>query len=418
MEYIKSKDIFILMRDTLKLIHPRLMDHGSKVAYMVYKMLEEKGGYEEFELADIVMLVTLHDIGAYKTEAGVLNDMLRYESRDSRAHTIYGYLFFKYLSPLEELSRVIMYHHTDYEQLKNVDYEYKDLAAYISIAEKMDIYFSAMGSQFNMQMFHKQAGSKLSEDGLNLFYQVAKKYDIFAQIKTGEYKKELDYIIDFMLFSNEDKKKLLEMLMYCTGFRSESCVVDTITTVSICDELSKRLRLTEEEKERLYYGALLHDLGMLVVPSEIIDAPRKLNSEEIKTVRKHVNMTERLLNDLLRDDVKSIALAHHERIDGSGYPKKLKGINLNLEQRVLQVADTVTGMINKRSYREPLHKDQIISILNEEALKNRFDKSIVSTFINYYDDIMQSVQTGSAEIMKMYQTLNSQYNLVSKRFKI
>ncbi|MBD5494507.1 MAG: HD domain-containing protein [Lachnospiraceae bacterium] len=418
MEYIKSKDIFILMRDTLKLIHPRLMDHGSKVAYMVYKMLEEKGGYEEFELADIVMLVTLHDIGAYKTEAGVLNDMLRYESRDSRAHTIYGYLFFKYLSPLEELSRVIMYHHTDYEQLKNVDYEYKDLAAYISIAEKMDIYFSAMGSQFNMQMFHKQAGSKLSEEGLNLFYLVAKKYDIFTQIKTGEYKKELDYIIDFMLFSNEDKKKLLEMLMYCTGFRSESCVVDTITTVSICDELAKRLRLTEEEKERLYYGALLHDLGMLVVPSEIIDAPRQLNSEEIKTVRKHVYMTERLLNDLLRDDVKSIALAHHERIDGSGYPKKLKGINLNLEQRVLQVADTVTGMINQRSYREPLHKDQIISILNEEALKNRFDKSVVSTFINYYDDIIQSVQTGSTEIMKMYQTLNSQYNLVSKRFKI
>ena len=206
--------------------------------------------------------------------------------------------------------------------------------------------------------------------------------------------------------------------MYCTGFRSESCVVDTITTVSICDELAKRLRLTEEEKERLYYGALLHDLGMLVVPSEIIDAPRQLNSEEIKTVRKHVYMTERLLNDLLRDDVKSIALAHHERIDGSGYPKKLKGINLNLEQRVLQVADTVTGMINQRSYREPLHKDQIISILNEEALKNRFDKSVVSTFINYYDDIIQSVQTGSTEIMKMYQTLNSQYNLVSKRFKI
>lgn len=418
MEYIKSKDIFILMRDTLKLIHPRLMDHGSKVAYMVYKMLEEKGGYEEFELADIVMLVTLHDIGAYKTEAGVLNDMLRYESRDSRAHTIYGYLFFKYLSPLENMSKVIMYHHTDYEQLKNIDYEYKDLAAYISIAEKMDIYFSAMGSQFNMQMFHKQAGSKLSEEGLNLFYQVAKKYDIFTQIKTGEYKKELDYIVDFMLFSNEDKKKLLEMLMYCTGFRSEARVVDTITTISICDELSKRLRLTEEEKERLYYGALLHDLGMLVVPSEIIDAPRKLNSDEIKAVRSHVTMTERLLNDILRDDVKSIALAHHERIDGSGYPKKIKGISLNLEQRVLQVADTVTGMINERSYREPLHKDQIISILNDEALKNRFDKSIVSTFINYYDDIMQSVQTRSTEIMKMYQTLNSQYNLVSKRFKI
>ena len=156
---------------------------------------------------------------------------------------------------------------------------------------------------------------------------------------------------------------------------------------------------------------------MLVVPLDIVEAPRKLNSEEIKAVRTHVNMTDRLLSPL-RDDVKCIAVAHHERIDGSGYPKKLKGIHLNLEQRVLQVADAVTGMTNKRSYREPLHKDQIISILNDEASKNRFDKNIVSTFINYYDDIMQSVQTGSAEIMKMYQTLNSQYNLVSKRFKI
>ena len=87
MEYIRSRDIFLLMRDILKLIHPRLMEHGSRVAYMVYKMLEDKGGYEEFELADIVMLVTLHDIGAYKTEAGgAMNDMLRYESRDSMAH--------------------------------------------------------------------------------------------------------------------------------------------------------------------------------------------------------------------------------------------------------------------------------------------------------------------------------------------
>ncbi|MCM1264452.1 MAG: HD domain-containing protein, partial [Butyrivibrio sp.] len=361
---------------------------------------------------------TLHDIGAYKTEAGVLNDMLRYESRDSRAHTIYGYLFFKYLSPLEDLAKVIMYHHMDYEQLKNVDYEYKDLAAYINIAEKMDIYFSAMGSQFNMQMFHKQAGSKLSEEGLNLFYQVAKKYDIFEQMKTGEYKKELEYIIDFMLFSNEDKKKLLEMLMYCTGFRSEASVVDTITTVSICDELAGRLHLTDEESEKLYYGALLHDLGMLVVPREIIDAPRKLNSEEIKIVRAHVNMADKLLSDIMRVDILSIVTAHHERLDGSGYPKKLKALQMNIEQRVLQVADTVTGMTNPRSYREPLHKDRVISILNEEASKNHLDKNIVSTFINNYDDIMQCVQARSAEIMKMYQTLNSQYSQVSKRFNI
>ena len=53
MEYIESKDIFLLIRDIMKLIHPRLMDHGYRVAYMVYTMLKEEGRYEEFELSDI-----------------------------------------------------------------------------------------------------------------------------------------------------------------------------------------------------------------------------------------------------------------------------------------------------------------------------------------------------------------------------
>lgn len=418
MEYIRSKDIFVLTRDALKLIHPRLIEHGSRVAYMVYKMLQEKGGYEEFELADIVMVATLHDIGAYKTEAGALNDMLRYESRDHRAHTIYGYLFFKYLSPVEDLARIIMYHHTDYEQLKKVDYVYKHIAAYINIAEKMDIYSTAMGMQFNMQMFHKQAGTKLSDEGLDLFYQVAKKYDIFTKLKSNEYKKELDEIIDYMLFSNEDKKKFLEMLMYCIGFRNEASVIDTITTVSICDELANKLLFNEEEKERLYYGALLHDLGMLAVPKEITDAPRKLKPEEIKLVNKHVGVTAKVLENRMREDIIDIATAHHERGDGSGYPKKLRNYQMTQEQRVLQVADTVTGMISKRSYRESLHKEEVINILKEEAAKNRLNEQVVDTLIKYYDNIMDGVETKSAEIMKMYQTLNSQYSQVSKRFKI
>lgn len=419
MEYIRSKDIFLLMRDILKVIHPRLMDHGSRVAYMVYKMLEDKGGYEEFELADIVMLVTLHDIGAYKTEAGsAINDMLRFESRDSMAHSIYGYLFFKYLSPIKDYSRVIMYHHTDYEQLLKIDYEYKDLAAYINIAERMDIYSTAMGSQFDMMMFHKQAGTRLSKEGLELFYQSAKNHDIFAKIKSGEYKRELDDIVDYMLFSNEDKKQLLEMLIYCIGFRSESFVVDALKTVCICEEIADRMLMTEDNKERLYYGALIHDIGMITIPREIINAPRKLTQEERKRVRTHVEATRRILRGRMDKSVAEIALAHHERGDGSGYPKKLKDFQMNQQQRILQVADTIVGLTNERSYRKPVHKDKVIIILNEEAAKNKMNNHVVRTFIKSYDEIMEKVQTKTADIMKMYQTLNSQYDMVNARFKI
>lgn len=418
MEYIKSKDIFLLMRDILKLIHPRPMEHGSRVAYMVYLMLREQGKYEEFELADIVMLVTMHDIGAYMTEEGKINDILRYESRESMSHSIYGYLFFKYLSPIPDLAKVLMYHHTDYEQLKNVDYEYKHIAALINIAEKMDIYSNSMGSQFDVYMFEKMADTKLSANGLALFYQIEAKYKVFDKIKSGEYKKELDEICEYMIYNNEDKKKFLEMMMYCLGFRSRSMVVDNITTVCVCDELAAEMSLSGTEREILYYGALVHDIGMLAIPKEIIEAPRKLTSEEVQLLRTHVAIGEKALKGKMDDEVCNIVSAHHERGDGSGYPHRLQDTQMNMSQKILQVADVVTALVNPRSYRKDLPKEKVIAILTEDASKHKLKQQVVNVMVKSYDRILEHVKSEAAEIMKMYKVLNMQYELISKKFKI
>ena len=418
MEYIRSKDIFLVMRDILKLIHPRPMEHGSRVAYMVYLMLKEQGRFEEFELADIVMLATMHDIGAYMTEEGKINDILRYESRECMAHSIYGYLFFKYLSPVPDLAKVLMYHHTDYEQLKSVDYEYKNIAALINIAEKMDIYSNSMGSQFDIYMFEKMAGTKLSADGLALFYQIEAKYSVFDKIKSGEYKQELDNICEYMIYNNEDKKKFLEMMMYCLGFRSKVMVVDNVTTVCVCEELADEMMLSGTEKEILYYGALIHDIGMLAIPKEIIEAPRKLEPEEVQFLRTHVQISERVLKGKIKDEVFDIASAHHERGDGSGYPHRLQDKQMNMPQKILQVADVVTALVNPRSYRKDLPQEKVIAILTEDASKRKLKQQVVNTMVNSYDRILERVKGEAAEIMKMYDVLNMQYELISKKFKI
>lgn len=418
MEYIRSKDIYLLMRDILKLINPTLMEHGSRVAYIVYKMLQEENRYEEFELADIVMVATMHDIGAYKTEQTRINDMLQYETRESMAHSIYGHLLFKYLSPVPELARVIMYHCRDYEKLQNIDYEYKDVAAYINIAEKIDIYSNTMGSQFDLRMFQKQAGTKLSAAGLERFYQCEAKYGILEKLKSGEYKAELDQIAEYMIFSNEGKKVFLDMLIYCMGFFEESMVFDTVTTICICEELSNRLLLPEHEKEMIYYAALLHDLGMIGVSKDVIMAPRKLKPEEIKHVRTHVAITEEKLKGKMDSDVVSIALAHHERGDGSGYPQRLNEKKISLQQGVLQVADAVSALVNKRSYRGAFPKQQVLQFLAEEVKRKRFKESIIRVLAESYDEIMARVKEEATGILKMYQTLNMQYQQVSTKYKI
>ena len=418
MEYIKSKDIFLLVRDTLKIVYPRLMKHGSRVAYMVYTMLREEGKYEEFELADMVMVATLHDIGAYKTERDKLGEILRYESKDCMAHSIYGYLFFKYLSPVPDLAKVIMYHHTDYDRLKQMNYSYKDVAAYINIAEKMDHYSTALGDKFEMGMFQKYAGTKLSDDGLFLFYKCEDKYGMFEKIRSGAYLKELDDIIEYMIFNNEDKKKFLEMLMYCQGFFRSEMVVETAMAVCISEEIAREMSLPQQKREILHYGTLLHDIGMLSIPRELIETPRKLEPKEAKLVKTHVETAGKILGPRMKKEVVDIVLAHHERCDGSGYPRQLTDSQMSTEQKILQVTDMVVALLHKRSYRKPLPKEKIVAILEEKTSRNVLNRQVVSVVVQSYDKIMSRIGEESAQILRMYETLNKQYELISKKYNI
>lgn len=415
MEYIHSKDIFLLMRDTLKLIDRRAMDHGSRVAYYLYKMLECRGGYEKFELADFVFLASLHDIGAYRTEN--LSDLIRYECRESMAHAAYGYLVFKHLSPLSELAAVILYHHTDASKLEGLDYEYKEIASFLNLVEKVDIFSVALGEKFDLNMFEKQAGTVISREALDLFRETIRKYDVLRKVKKGEYKEELDDIIGYMIFTNEDKKKSLEMLMYCQGFKREASVINTVTCLCIAESLGQKAGLCDLEMEQLYYGALLHDIGMRAIPQEIIDAPRKLTEEEYKKVKMHVHLAEKVLNDRMAEDVVAIVAGHHERCDGSGYPRGLRDIQMNHAQKILQVADTVTALMGNRAYRPAFEKNELTALIQKEAAAGKYNKTIVNIFLNCYDEIIQRVKIRSEEIMVTYRKLNQQYAQVSGKLK-
>lgn len=195
-------------------------------------------------------------------------------------------------------------------------------------------------------------------------------------------------------------------------------VVDNVTTICVCEDLAEEMMLSGAEREMLYYGALIHDIGMLAIPREIIEAPRKLEPEEVQKLRTHVEIAERALKNKMQSEVFDIALAHHERCDGSGYPHHLKDMQMNMPQKILQVADVVTALVNPRSYRKDMPKEKVIAILSEEASKNRLKKAVVTTFVKSYDRIMERVKGEASEIMKMYDTLNKQYEMVSKKYKI
>lgn len=408
MENITSKDLCYLITSTLRLIDKGPMDHGLRVAYFLLKMLECRGGYVEYELAENILLAMIHDIGAYKTED--LSKKLNYETIDVMPHSIYGYLFMRYLSPMKEKSKILLYHHVDYAQLEAIDYKYKDIANFIGFSERVDLYNNTMGKAFDYRLLSKYEKVKYSSEAIQLFNHAQIKYDVFSNVKSGEYLKELSQILEYIIFNEEEKKNYIELLMYIMGFRSEYAVTDAVTTICICREIAKLLKVSAEDKEKLYYAALVHDIGMLTVSEKILDAPRALTQEETTKMRKHVNIAESVLKQYLDTEIVEIAITHHERSNGSGYYRGLKEENMNILQMILQIADTITGMINQRSYRTIKNKEFIINVLEDEANHGRFNKKIVKIFCSNYDSILIEVRKESKKILNLHSKLNIQYN--------
>lgn len=415
MQRIHSKDIYYIVRDVLKSIDPKEMNHGARTAYILYRMLQCLDKYEMYELAEFAVIGTLHDIGAYRTDAD--SDMLHYETKDFMPHSIYGYLFLLYLSPFKDRAKILLYHHTDYNQVPKTDYEFMDAVHCLNVAEKMDLYSNILGNKFDIQMFKKQADVKYSGKALDILYQAEKKYGIFEKLTSGEYKQELTDLFEYLILSDDEKRDFILGLMYCVGFRSEYTRLDMVTSVHIAEQLGERMILSDKERETLFYAAVLHDCGMCSVSREISEAPRKLTDEEMQTLRTHVEVAENILKGRIDQDVLDVISAHHERGDGSGYPRRLKDAQMSRLQKILQVADTITGLTNPRSYREPRTKDEVLAILKEEADRGKLNKEVVRLAITSYDPIMAGVKEKSAETLATYKKLEDNYETTYRQIK-
>jgi putative nucleotidyltransferase with HDIG domain len=152
----------------------------------------------------------------------------------------------------------------------------------------------------------------------------------------------------------------------------------------IACKIAKEMKLTEEQVSSIYISATLHDIGKISVPSEILTKPSVLTNLEREIIKTHCKVA----NDILANiefpyPVAEIIYQHHERMDGSGYPRGLKGDDIALEARIIGVADVIDAMASYRPYRPALGVDAAI----EEITKFRgvtYDPSVVDACLKIY----------------------------------
>ncbi len=145
--------------------------------------------------------------------------------------------------------------------------------------------------------------------------------------------------------------------------------------------LAKELGLSTEVCNALRIAGLLHDVGKIGIPDHILRKPGRLSPEEYKIMQQHVSLSELIIREVPHlVDVLSAVASHHERYDGRGYPRGLRGEEIPLMGRIMAIADACAAMLLNRPYRKGMDWDEVVAELRR-GHGTQFDPALVEPFI-------------------------------------
>lgn len=205
--------------------------------------------------------------------------------------------------------------------------------------------------------------------------QVLQKADSSGITHVKDLKKATQMLVDDILRNDDVIANIAEVRSFDSYTFEHSvnvCVLSLLT--------AKRLGWTRERLEELGMGALLHDTGKVFLPKETLVKPTKLTPEEYQMVQRHAKMGFDLLRGSIPLLASHVSYQHHERYDGSGYPRGLKGTDIHVFGRVVALADSFDAMTTPRAYQPRRFEDEAAKELTDLA-GTLYDPNLLGAFL-------------------------------------
>ncbi|MGB5823941.1 MAG: diguanylate cyclase, partial [Proteocatella sp.] len=194
-------------------------------------------------------------------------------------------------------------------------------------------------------------------------------------------------IADSNMYKNKAKhgrimrSKTIETVIQSINNNYEQEQIHTERVSQYCEAIAREMNLNEKDIENIKMAGMLHDIGKIILPAELLSKSEKLTEEEFELIKKHPETGYQILKSV--DEYSSIAelvLYHHERFDGKGYPEGLKAQEIPFETRIISVADAYEAMTAKRPYQKMRSKEEAVEEL-KRCSGTQFDPAVVNVFI-------------------------------------
>jgi len=193
-------------------------------------------------------------------------------------------------------------------------------------------------------------------------------------------------------FLSQAHAKSLQILARAADYRDDDTGTHIVKIGEYCFILAKKLGLPEKDAEILRYAAPMHDVGKIGIPDSILQKPGSLTAGEFETIKRHTIIGAQIFFDSAHPyHIASgiIALTHHERYNGTGYPRGIAGEDIHLFGRIVAVADVFDALITPRVYKEQWPVTKAVDLIRSEAGKH-FDPRVSECFLDVVDEIIEA----------------------------
>ena len=387
---VRLIDLTVAFSRALDLVSPAVASHHVHVGFIAAR-LAERLGLPDRDRCELLLASLMHDAGAVPLKAAL--EGLMFE-QDMDAHSRAGSVMLGTCPRLADAAQLVRYHHEPWCHGSDAD-AVPEAAHIIHMADRLDVQLRRgedPAQQFPRALERLERGRSIMfrPEVLDALHDLTADPDFAAGLRapechlhTGAGERLEEETLDpdgIISFSS--------LFSLVIDSRSPFTATHSSGVAETARLLGRWAGFNGTQSKSLYVAGLLHDIGKLGVPLDILEKPGRLDDEEMRLMRRHAEHSMDILASVPGfTKVATWGALHHERMDGSGYPYGLAGDDLPLPARIVAVADVFTAIAEDRPYRGGMPPDAARAVLREQARDGKLDADLVDLLLSRYEDM-------------------------------